>query len=289
MSVHVDFLSQKDFSRIYAAFVQAFSDYALDMSYLTERALLNRCIKNGVDFESSVGAFDADTMVGFTLIGLDDWLGKPAAFDAGTGIIAEYRGKGIAGAMFDRALPRLREKRIRRVLLEVLQQNRAAITAYRAAGFTPTRELDCFELPLNQVRTRGESDGTAVEPADRTILFEFERHLDWTPSWENSIASIMRIPDEVVILSANLGGRPAGVLAYYPLLNWIVRLVVKKEFRRRGIAMRLVAELAGQLQNCRQNVKLVNVDRSDAAMLSFLVHAGFDRYAAQYEMELLLG
>lgn len=40
-------------------------------------------------------------MVGFTLIGIDEWRGGLGAFDAATGIADGYRGQGLARAMFD--------------------------------------------------------------------------------------------------------------------------------------------------------------------------------------------
>ena len=56
--------------QLHGTFKDAFSDYLVDMTSLTEERLLARCIKNGVDWEASVGAFDAERMVGFTLIGI---------------------------------------------------------------------------------------------------------------------------------------------------------------------------------------------------------------------------
>ena len=63
-------LGRDDYPRVFRTFVEAFSDYALDMSYLTEQRLLNRWIKNGVDFGSSIGAFDGDRLIGFTMLDL---------------------------------------------------------------------------------------------------------------------------------------------------------------------------------------------------------------------------
>ena len=76
-------------------------------------------------YDCSVGAYDGDKMVGLTFVGLDDWLGEKAAFDAATGIIPGYRGQGVAKAMFEFILPRLKERGVSRFLLEVLQSNKA--------------------------------------------------------------------------------------------------------------------------------------------------------------------
>ncbi|MCK7537059.1 MAG: GNAT family N-acetyltransferase [Marinilabiliales bacterium] len=46
-----------------------------------------------------------------------------SAFDAGTGIIKEHRGKGLAGKMFEFAVPLLKDQCISKFWLEVLQVN----------------------------------------------------------------------------------------------------------------------------------------------------------------------
>jgi hypothetical protein len=164
------------------------------MSSVSEQIFINRAVKNGVHYDCSVGVFDGSRLVGVTLVGLDDWQGRPAAFDAGTGIIPDYRGQGIAGKMFDFATPKLRDRGVQKFLLEVLQVNKPAIKAYRAAGFSINRELDCFDLNLDEF-TCGAEAGVAFEinPVDITTVLSLRGHLDWTPSWETSYAAIERI------------------------------------------------------------------------------------------------
>ena len=90
-----------DFSSIYKTMIEAFSDYALDMTYMQEHNLYNRAIKNGIDFSLSAGVFENDKLVGFTLVGIDEWEGEKSAFDIATGIVKEHRGKGHAKKIFD--------------------------------------------------------------------------------------------------------------------------------------------------------------------------------------------
>lgn len=286
MSLRLSFLDGVKFSRLHKAFLEAFADYQVDMSSVTETVLRNRYAKNAVDYGLSVGAFDGDRLVGFTIVGADRWRGAPAAFDAGSGIIKEYRGKGLAGQLFDFALPKLRDAGIRKFLLEVIQDNEPAVKAYTKAGFRVTREFDCFMLDVTgaAIDIRAGSALT-VKAVKKDILSEFEAALDWEPSWENSFAAIQRIPDEVLMLGAFDGDLPVGLLVYYPLLNWIMALVVKKDYRRKGVATSLLVSFVGQSRPGQKTVKLLNVDHSDAGMLAFLEGAGFKRYIGQFEME----
>lgn len=282
-----DFATESDFPRIITTFDEAFADYYLKAKASCERWLYNRCVKNGVAFDCSVGAFDGERMVGITLVGLDDWLGVPAAFDAGTGIIPDYRGRGLAREMFNLAAPRLKERGIRKFLLEVLQVNEPAIKAYRKSGFEITREFDCYELNVRDISARlTESASYEIKPIGRGQITAFRDHVEWQPSWENSFSSIDRIPDKIVAIGAFDGSLCIGELVYYPLLNWILSLVVRRDYRRKGVAGQLLTHFLRELDPKIGSVKLTNVDHSDQATTAFLTHHGFRVFTTQYEMAL---
>ena len=93
MTLQFSFLGRSKFPLIHKTFLEAFSDYQLDMSYMSEEAMLRRVEKNAVDFDLSVGVFDGGRMVGFTLIGIDNWRNTLSAFDIGTGQLVAQFGK----------------------------------------------------------------------------------------------------------------------------------------------------------------------------------------------------
>jgi ribosomal protein S18 acetylase RimI-like enzyme len=289
MSYRYQFLSREQFPQIHGTFREAFADYYVDTSGMTETVLYNRAVKNGVDFEASVGAFEGDRMVAVTVVGLDQWKGAPAAFDIATGVVPGHRGKGVAGEMFEFASGRLRERGVARFVLEVIQENEPAIKAYEAAGFRATREFDCFHWS----RYAGAANNSGgmppsfqIQPVSRDRLAEFETHVDWRPSWENSFASIRRIPDAVTVYGAFDGDACVGLLIYYPLIGWITTLVVKRNHRRRGVATALLEHCARERPGGKTIVKVVNVDHRDTGMLSLLKTVGFELLIRQYEMEL---
>jgi ribosomal protein S18 acetylase RimI-like enzyme len=289
MTLRFSFLSQNQFPLIHKTFLEAFSDYQLDISYMNKEVMFKRVVKNAVAFDSSVGVFDGDRMVGFTLIGIDNLRDTLSAFDIGTGIVKDYRGKGIASQMFDFALPKLRKLAVKKFVLEVIQTNRPAIKAYREAGFQITRELDSFELEVRTANLRRKVDSPIkIRRMRKYILPLFKDSLDWEPSWENNFSAIMRTSDDVILYGALSKGDHAGILAYCPFLNWIMILVVKREYRRKGVASRLLAQALKYMPQKNTEVKLLNVDHSDMGMIRFLEKAGFQIYVQQYEMELIL-
>lgn len=291
MAIHYQFLTADGFREAHATMVAAFADYQLDMSYMTAERSWLRNLKSSVSYDCSVGAFDGDRMVGFTFVGLDDWQGEPAAFDAGTGIIPGYRGQGIAKGMFEFVIPRLRERGVMRFLLEVLQPNKVAIRAYSKTGFEVTREFACYDLlPGSFAANRLAAGGFEVRVVDQATVRAFSTCTDWHPSWENSFTGMDRIRDELTRLGAFKDGQCVGVLVFYPLLQWIMCLVVEPGYRRRRVASALLNFLMEELRlpDGADRVKINNIDHSDTAMRAFFEKAGADWVIDQYEMEYLL-
>jgi len=282
------FLTESDFPSAIRTFDEAFADYYLKAKASCERWPYNRCIKNGVAFDCSVGASDGDRMVGITLVGLDNWQGIPAALDAGTGIVPEFRGGGLARRMFDLTVPRLKERGVRKFLLEVLQVNEPAIKAYRKSGFEITREFDCYELPRSEWKAPAKAQSYDIRPIDRQQIKSFRDHADWYPSWENSFTSIDRIPDKIVAYGVFNGSECLGEIVYYPLLSWIMSLVVRRDHRREGIATSLLTHLLARLDSAIGTVRLTNIDRSDEIMTAFFGNRGFRVFTTQYEMAATL-
>lgn len=274
--------------QLFRAFHEAFADYAVDMSGVTEEVKRVRAVKNNVDWDVSVGAFDGERMVGFTLIAVDRHRGALAAFDAATGIVPTARGRGLAVAMIEHALPALRARGVGRFLLEVIQSNEPAIRAYRKAGFEIERELGCYALDVTDPRGAASDGSLTIEPIDRDTVMTFGEDMDWEPSWENSLGAVSRIPDPLVTLGAFREGACVGAIVYAPLLGWIMTLAVRRPERRRGVGTALVRGLAERLPEMVGSVRLLNVDGADRGMRAFLARLGFRHILDQYEMSRAL-
>jgi ribosomal protein S18 acetylase RimI-like enzyme len=275
--------------QLHMTFLEAFADYAMDASSVSEESMRLRSVKNGVDDELSVGAFEGDRMVGFTLIGVGPWEGKLAAFDAGTGIIPVHRGSGLAKRMFDHALPGLRKRGVSLFLLEVLQGNEAAIRAYEKAGFAITREFTCLRLPRDDFPEPLPSrEGISIRPSTRHAVLALADQADWTPSWENSFTAIERIPEQLLILGAFSGEDCVGAVVYSPGFHWILSLLVDRAHRRLGIATALLRGLCAALPAETEELKITNVFSGDRGMIDCLKGNGFAPWVDQYEMALAL-
>lgn len=213
---------------LHAAFLEAFSDYAMDSRGTTESTLLLRMSKNAVQYGASVGAYADGKMVGFTLIGIDTMPQGLTAYDAATRLIPAYRGKGIARQMFDHALPELRSRGVKQFVLEVLQENGPAIKAYRSCGFEIARTLRCYVANIGDL--------------------------------------MAQTPSEVTLHGAYDGEECVGIMAYCARLNWLLSLIVQRTHRRRGIGRRLLGHLVRRLPQGVQHLAVLNVDGDDTGM-----------------------
>ena len=285
MDYQLRFLNQNQTKEIHQCMTESFADYAVDMSYMTHERMINRHIKNGIDYGMSIGAYYGDKMIGFTAVGIDEWQGQKAAFDAGTGIIKAHRGKGLAKRMFDFSEEKLVKNGIKKFVLEVLQENEPAIKAYKKTGFEVSRSLDCFWMKSENIKL---IDQTMYEIRElsKTDILKFKDFTDWQPSWENSFNSIQRIPNELFINGAFHEGECIGFLVFYPHLEWIMMLAVKKEFRRKKVGSTLLNHLYQNNIKNHKVFKMYNSESKDRGFHDFAIAKGFEDVGGQFEMEM---
>jgi len=277
-------LASVDKSQVHQCFMEAFADYAMDASGTKEDTMLLRMSKNSVDFDASPGAYDGDRLVGFTLIGIDELDGKLTAYDAGTGIVPDFRGQGLAKSMFDHAFPELEGRGVKRFLLEVLQRNKPAIKAYQKSRFEITREFRCFVAEAEDLRKLPSSTEFDIHTTDAATFQSLIPEAEWTPSFENRFTAPTAIPDQVSFFGAYNENECIGVLAYCSKLNWLLSLLVKRSHRRCGAGRALLKYLASSMPESVTKLPALNVNGDDQGMQVFFEAVGFTHLIDQYEM-----
>jgi len=268
--------------------MEAFAEYAMAASGTEEDTLLLRMSKNSVDFDTSPGAYDGDHLVGFTLIGIDELDGILTAYDAGTGIVPDYRRQGLAKEMFDHVLPELEARGVKRFLLEALQRNEPAIKAYQKSGFEISREFRCFVAETVSLRKLPLGAGLDVRSTDAATFENLVPEAEWTPSFENRFTAHLAIPDHVTFFGAYDGDECVGAVAYCEKLNWLLSLLVRQSHRRRGVGQSLIRRLATMMPERITKLTALNVDGQDTGMQTFFDALGFKHLIDQYEMSRLI-
>ena len=269
-------LTAADFSTLYACFLEAFSDYQVDMQ-MSEQQFAQRLTRDGVQLEISTGAFDDDRMIGFYINAVDDWQRKRTAYDAGTGIVPDYRGRGVAQELFAFTVSKLKERGVSQYLLEVLSSNERAIALYRKLRFVEVRKL----AVLRSERIVEPIDDFELRRVDKPDWKLFESFWDGYPSWQNSLAAVERVPNDRMILGAYVEGSCVGYgIVFSPAAN-LMQLAVAPSHRRKRIGSRILRALS-----LGETLKVNNIDEELKGTLAFFVSNGFKVVMEQFEMSM---
>lgn len=281
-------LTDRDFSQLYQATLDAFSDYVVPYQP-TQESLRRMFVINGVSFDLSVGAFDGETMVGFTINAVGDWRGKQTVYDSGTGIIPNYRRQGISRKMFDFILPVLSENKIEQYLLEVIEENEPAVRLYQSLGFEILRRLLVFKRQEVVFVRENKDENFTIEEIKTPDWKLFESFYTFRPSWQNSTDSIKRsFADETIIktfLGLYLSGELVGYAVIFHTSGSVPQIAVAEKHRQKGFGRALLNALQKRTE---KPLIINNVDAQATSVSAFLEANGFSLLTMQYEMLLKL-
>jgi ribosomal protein S18 acetylase RimI-like enzyme len=270
----IEILSLKDtgIDELYNSFNSAFKDYDRTWTREEFELLLKR---RGYKADISFGAFYEGKLVSFTLNGSGTFMGKRTAYDTGTGTIETYRRTGLATQIFKVSEPVLKELGYEQYLLEVLQHNTKAVSVYRQIGFNVHRELNYFLTDKRKVakRTKELPEGIQIRRIDKLMMEEMEAMWDFTPSWQNSFEALSRDISDFVILGAYRGER-------------LVGYGIQAPERRKGIGSTIIQHLLPYITH--NNIKVLNTDKADSGITSFIEYNQIPYLGSQYEMLLQL-
>lgn len=280
-----DTLESIGIETLHETFLNAFSDYQvkMDLPILKFQYMLQR---RGYVAKASIGAFNDDILVGFVLNGVRNWDGKLTAYDTGTGVIETYRKQGITSNMLLNVRQLFKEMGVEQYLLEVIQSNTSAFQIYKKQGFKILRDFECFHLDKNKynpITTYKVEHINMVNPDDWRKLKGF---WDFVPSWQNSIDSINAVSDAFIYSIVRLDDNIVGYGVIDKKTGDIPQIAVNKNYRRKGIARSIFADLIKNTES--YNINVINVDGESRSMKDFLLKLGFECGVSQYEMILKL-
>lgn len=273
-------LSNCSLEIIHDAFLDAFSDYVVPIQLSMEQ-LGSMLERRGYDPAISVGVFDGDRLVAFTLNGSGVHRGLLTVYDTGTGVRRSHRGQRLTRAMFEWVEKRLAPRRFGQYILEVITSNRRAGSIYEEIGFETVRELQCWHVRPTPDEQRPMAG----------VLIQISEDLDWNqartfcdvlPSWQNSTDSIRRSRDARFLLRAEAGGAFVGYAVVFPASGDLPQLAVHPAWRRRDIGGSLLSH-AASLSGSGE-LRVINVDDSVPGPRLFLQRRGGKAGVRQFEM-----
>ncbi|AWI25999.1 GNAT family N-acetyltransferase [Flavobacterium pallidum] len=261
-------------------FNAAFADYILPFQ-LTQSDLESKMLSENIRLEDSVGVFTDTRLVGFMLIGTDLFDNKNIAYNAGTGVIPEFRGQQLTQNMYAFLAPYLLEKGITTHQLEVITKNERAISTYKKIGFKQQRLLNCFKgnmkVPENDISFKIDS---APLP-DETVISKFGNH---RPAYQNSFNTIKRNPAQHICYTASAENTLAGYIVFSEANGRVKQFGVHPGLRKLGIGHALFHKVQQIIGN--KPVTLINLDTADKGSINFLEKIGFEETLQQFEMRM---
>lgn len=260
----------------------SFSDYIVPMQ-LTLENLKSKIVAENIKLKLSTGVFDDDRIVGFMLHGLRDSDTGLMVYNAATGVIPDYRGRGLVGKMYDDLLPELKKLEVNKMMLEVIEGNHSAIRAYEKMGYTITRKLDCFtgKLHISKIST-----GISLKEIASFQWTEFISFWNTIPSWQNAIQSLENSKDHCRIIVAYRNDLLVGYAIFNPTSRKINQFAVAEDHRGHGIGSHLFSYINEIVE--QQEVYVNNVDNTDVPAIAFLKGLGLLIKVAQFEMSRMV-
>ena len=190
--------------QLHQAFVDAFSDYEVPLSMPFDKFV--EMMKNrDLNREYSLGYFAGNRLAGFVICGFRKIGDKTMCYDGGTGVIKEFRRKGIGEKLLGLTLEMIRERKVNQFILEVLENNEPAINLYEKYGFRKSRRLECFKIQKSEVLVENISHfkiNFLTKTFNILATSDFELY---KPSWQNSSVSINNVIENYAFLSIEKG------------------------------------------------------------------------------------
>lgn len=275
--MEIRLLSANDFDKLFYTFKMAFMNN--EVRFQPSEEEFSYRLKNKLNYSSdiSAGIFDGSEMTGFIIHADNIYQGIPTAYNGGTGVLPGFRNQKNAEQMYEYLIPKIREKFLARIILEVTEKNEQAIALYEKIGFSIRRKFRCYKV-INPIKTFAEAKITEGEMSD--LDFDFN---DFEPSFIDSDAQLRRGKEKVLVVEEDQ--KVVGYSIFQPHLGRISQLAVHPKYRNRGKGEAL---LAASQSKSEKPLTIMNIPHEEEGFDTFLKGCGFQNQVNQYEMELII-
>ncbi|MEQ9402005.1 MAG: GNAT family N-acetyltransferase [Cyclobacteriaceae bacterium] len=270
-------LHKDNFQDLHQAFCLAFSNYKVKMNPTEAEFDLRIHKKLNIDYGLSGATFDGDEMVAFILHTSNIYEGIPTAFNGGTGVIPGFRNQKTGEELYEFLLPRIIEKSIARILLEVIDTNDRAIRLYEKMGFCFRRNFLCYKLEKPEKLTN--RDFTT----EGSLTNINESFADFEPSFADSKLQLLLGNEKVLVTKKD--DKINGYIVFQPASGRISQIAVSRLSREEGLGKMLVS---GAMKYSDKPLTVMNVPDDEIGFQRFLTSCGFENQVNQFEMELII-
>lgn len=261
-----------------AVFNAAFADYFLPVQF-TDQQFADKMHLENIIPEYSAGASVDGRLVAFILMGVGTDGQRSFSYNAGTGVIPEFRGQQLTLKMYGFLLPVLEQANIRRHTLEVLTRNTKAIPVYEAVGYSIARTVSCFRGKVFPPLVKFPLTFTPFDFEEDSLVQPFWNH---TPAYQNQLSVIYRNKDAHETWGVFENGVLIAYIIYAKNSLRIKQFGVHPGYRHQSVGHQLFYKV--QCTHPEMEVSLINIDNNDTATHQFLKQIGLVVFTEQFEM-----
>lgn len=276
-------LTATRFMDLHRCWCAAFTDYKIPLDIPVEELRI-RLDQDGYSPEMSAAAHVGKKMVGFWLTGVRELDGKKMAYDAGTAVVPDWRGRGVSKLLAQQIESRMREFGVRRYILEVFDDNVAAIKLYQRNGFQRMRQLNAYRLKpfaikhqsYGAVRARGASLSEAYACRDL---------LNYAPSWQNSWQALRAVEGSTISVVSEDEAGGCAYAVFQPAIKRFAQIGIDSVgFEREQRLMEALLGHVGHQVGALEYVEIINIPEGTQRIVELLRRCGFVDLVTLYEM-----
>ena len=170
---------------------KGFQGYFVDMTISLD-VFMKRLSSEGISLEHSLIAFHEGAPVGFLLNGFRTVGDKKIAWNGGTGVVPNMRGKGVGRVLVGAALELYQAESVNVATLEAICGNKSAIALYTNNGYQVIDELTNLtgaDSPPVFMKSQSAYNVQRVHPSVvSTLSFYYERAA-WQTQWQSLVST----------------------------------------------------------------------------------------------------
>jgi len=219
--IEIRHLDTCSFQTVVEIWNRGFQGYAVDLTQTLD-SLLTRIISHGISISDSFVAFMDGEAVGFLLNGLRVSGDAKLAWNGGTAVVSEMRGKGVGKKLVEATLEFYVKESVNRAMLEAISNNESAIKLYSRCGYEVVDELTFLQHDevVHEWQSTSSSQSYTAISVPPVVTGELSFYYPLSP-WQAHWESVGLACGEGVLVH-DTSGEPVG----YAL--------IKKKFTREG-------------------------------------------------------
>ncbi|OHX41153.1 GNAT family N-acetyltransferase [Cytobacillus oceanisediminis] len=283
-------LTQVTLEEALTAWNKGFEGYIVPIK-MDIQAFVNRIASEGLSPEKSIVVFMHGEPCGIILNGFREINGRKIAWNGGTGIAPQYRGKGLSAAMMSEVLSIYKAEKVHTAFLEAIEENERAIKLYKKAGYAITDQL----LYLNKKLTHKEIGSLTeshlaikkIYPEQLQSISFYDSDAAWQCQWQSA-----KQGEAAVLMSED--GKEEGYILYKRVLEAAGRteriIIYQLNFTDGSAYEAMTESILGQLfldQDGSIDFTAVNISVSNPASKA-LLKMGFEKKIGQVMMKKTL-